>query len=70
MLVPPGEVGSLVVYYHGGGWVIGNIDEYDTLGRQLATRLGATVTDPAMDTPYGRLAGLTDPTGTYFKLIG
>jgi uncharacterized protein len=35
-----------------------------------ATRLGATVTDPAMDTPYGRLAGLTDPTGTYFKLIG
>jgi acetyl esterase len=36
-------VGSLVVYYHGGGWVIGNIDEYDNLGRRLANRLGAAV---------------------------
>ena len=43
VLVPEGPVGSLVVYYHGGGWVIGNIDEYDNLGRQLANRLGATV---------------------------
>jgi acetyl esterase len=31
------------VYYHGGGWVIGNIDEYDNLGRRLANRLGAAV---------------------------
>ncbi len=43
VLVPEGEIGSLVVYYHGGGWVIGNIDEYDNLGRQLANRLGAAV---------------------------
>jgi acetyl esterase len=43
VLVPEGPVGSLVVYYHGGGWVIGNIDEYDNLGRQLASRLGAAV---------------------------
>jgi acetyl esterase len=43
VLVPPGEVSSLVVYYHGGGWVIGNIDEYDALGRHLATRLGAAM---------------------------
>ena len=43
VLVPQGPVGSLVVYYHGGGWVIGNIDEYDNLGRQLATLLGAAV---------------------------
>jgi acetyl esterase len=43
VLVPEGEIGSLVVYYHGGGWVIGNIDEYDNLGRQLASRLGAAV---------------------------
>jgi acetyl esterase len=43
VLVPQGPVGSLVVYYHGGGWVIGNIDEYDNLGRQLANRLGAAV---------------------------
>jgi predicted enzyme related to lactoylglutathione lyase len=32
--------------------------------------LGGTVTEPAMDTPYGRLAGATDPTGTAFKIVG
>jgi acetyl esterase len=25
-----------MVYYHGGGWVIGNIDDYDAVGRHLA----------------------------------
>jgi acetyl esterase len=43
VLVPPGEIRGLVVFYHGGGWVIGNIDEYDTLCRTLAVRLGAAV---------------------------
>jgi uncharacterized protein len=32
--------------------------------------LGGTVTEPAMDTPYGRLAGASDPTGARFKLVG
>ena len=36
----------------------------------LATSLGGTVTEPAMDTPYGRLAGLADPTGARFKIAG
>lgn len=31
--------------------------------------LGGTVVRPAEDTPYGRLAEATDPTGTHFKLI-
>lgn len=43
VLVPEGEVRALVVYYHGGGWVIGNIDEYDTLARTLANSLHAAV---------------------------
>jgi uncharacterized protein len=34
------------------------------------TELGGTVTEPAVDTPYGRLAGVTDPTGAFFKLVG
>jgi len=34
------------------------------------TKLGGTVTQPAEDTPYGRLAGATDPTGARFKLVG
>jgi predicted enzyme related to lactoylglutathione lyase len=33
------------------------------------TGLGGSVTDPAMDTPYGRLAGASDPTGARFKLV-
>lgn len=34
-----------------------------------AESLGASVLDPAQDTPYGRLATLQDPTGARFKLI-
>ncbi|HEU0101371.1 MAG TPA: VOC family protein [Mycobacteriales bacterium] len=33
-----------------------------------AVELGATVVDPAEDTPYGRLATLADPQGAVFKL--
>jgi acetyl esterase len=43
VLVPEGEVRALIVYYHGGGWVIGNVDEFDTLGRTIAARLAAAV---------------------------
>ena len=42
-LVPEGEIRALVVYYHGGGWVIGNIDEFDNLTRILANGLHAAV---------------------------
>ena len=34
----------------------------------LAEELGGTIVDQPEDTPYGRLATLTDPTGTRFKL--
>jgi predicted enzyme related to lactoylglutathione lyase len=34
------------------------------------TRLGGAVVDPAVDTPYGRLAVVTDPAGARFKLVG
>jgi acetyl esterase len=43
VLVPEGEIRALVVYYHGGGWVIGNIEEYDHLTRKLANVLHAAV---------------------------
>jgi len=43
VLVPDGEVQALVVYYHGGGWVIGDIDTYDHLARVLANRLHAAI---------------------------
>lgn len=38
-----------------------------TLAR--AVELGATVVDAPQDTPYGRLASATDPTGALFKLV-
>lgn len=34
---------AVLVYYHGGGWVIGALDEFDTLGRLLVEATGATV---------------------------
>lgn len=44
VLVPDGESRSLIVYFHGGGWVIGDIDlQYDHLGRHLANLTGSTV---------------------------
>ena len=36
---------------------------------ERVVELGGTVTQPAEDTPYGRLAAATDPTGTAFKLM-
>ena len=36
VLVPIDPPAGVIVYYHGGGWVIGSIDEFDTLARKLA----------------------------------
>ncbi len=38
LLVPDGDVRGVIVYYHGGGWVLGSLDQFDTLGRILAAR--------------------------------
>lgn len=43
VFVPPGEARAVIVYYHGGGWVIGSLDEYDVLARTLAQRTRSTV---------------------------
>ena len=34
---------AVIVYYHGGGWVIGALDEFDALARRLVDRTGALV---------------------------
>ena len=37
VLTPFGEPRGIVVYFHGGGWVLGDIDlQYDHIGRRLA----------------------------------
>ncbi len=43
VLTPKGAAQSVMVYYHGGGWVIGNIDDYDLVGRHLAEKCNAIV---------------------------
>jgi acetyl esterase len=42
-LIPKDDPDAVVVYYHGGGWVVGDIDDYTTFGRILAERTGAVV---------------------------
>ena len=39
----PNAVLPVLVYYHGGGWVIGDLDTHDTLCRQLANASGCAV---------------------------
>jgi acetyl esterase len=41
--VPDGEVRGVIVYFHGGGWVLGDLDGYDPLMRALANGTGFTV---------------------------
>jgi acetyl esterase len=40
---PAGEPAPLLVYYHGGGWVIGDLDTHDDLCRLLAAAAGVRV---------------------------
>ena len=43
VLVPIEPPAGVIVYYHGGGWVIGSIDEHDTMARKLAERTSCAV---------------------------
>ena len=39
----PADARGIIVFYHGGGWVIGDLDTHDEPCRQLAAQSGATV---------------------------
>lgn len=39
----PARAGPVIVYYHGGGWVIGDLDTHDPLCRMLAKETGLRV---------------------------
>jgi acetyl esterase len=43
VLRPEGDPQAVIVYLHGGGWVLGDIDGFDTLGRILARDARSTV---------------------------
>ena len=40
---PLEPAGGTISYFHGGGWVVGSIDSFDTASRALANASGATV---------------------------
>jgi acetyl esterase len=40
--VPEADSPGVVVYYHGGGWVIGSVDDWDACVRALAAASGCT----------------------------
>jgi len=40
---PAEATGSALVYFHGGGWVLGNLDSHDANCRNLAQRAGCVV---------------------------
>jgi acetyl esterase len=43
VLVPPQVVRGVIVYYHGGGWVMCEIDQFDAMARKLAERTSCAV---------------------------
>src|SRR5436305_3793517 len=43
LLVPDGPTAGVIIYYHGGGWVLGAPDQYDALARALAQRTSCAV---------------------------
>ncbi|WP_181782043.1 alpha/beta hydrolase [Pseudonocardia pini] len=44
VLTPAADARGIVVYFHGGGWVLGDIDlQYDHIGRRLANLTGSVV---------------------------
>ena len=47
VLVPSGRVRGVITYYHGGGWVLGTLDQFDALARKLAaaTRCAVALVD-------------------------
>jgi acetyl esterase len=62
LYVPSESAAGLLVYLHGGGWVVGAIEDYDTLARTLAAESGCAVLLPdyrlAPEHPFP--AGLED----------
>jgi predicted enzyme related to lactoylglutathione lyase len=58
--IPEGQPGAWTVYFE--------VEDVDAALERVA-ELGGTVERQAEDTPYGRMAAATDPTGSRFKLL-
>src|SRR3546814_3368688 len=43
LYVPAEKAGALLVYFHGGGWVVGGLAAFDPLCRELAAGAGVAI---------------------------
>jgi acetyl esterase len=43
LYTPSDDAGPVLIYYHGGGWVIGDLDTHDPLCAEIARQLGMRV---------------------------
>ena len=43
VLTPKADPVGVIVFIHGGGWVLGSLDDYDTYARTLADRSGCAL---------------------------
>jgi len=70
LLKPSADVRGLIVYLHGGGWVVGAIEDFDTLGRTLAAESGCAVLLPdyRLAPEYPFPAGLEDTEDTFLHV--
>lgn len=41
--VPNESPSGIIVYFHGGGWALGSVDDFDALTRTIAARTGCSV---------------------------
>ena len=59
---PTARPSGLLVYQHGGGWVVGTLDDYDTMARRLAAESGVAIllTDYRLAPEHPFPAGLED----------
>ncbi len=68
--------GGTVAYFHGGGWVVGSIDSFDTACRALANASGATVVSvgyrlaPEHPFPAGLDIGAESQEETALSILG
>ncbi len=56
----PDQTLPALVYYHGGGWVIGDLDTHDTLCRELANGSGCAVVSDYRLAPEHRFPAAVD----------
>ncbi|WP_132992157.1 alpha/beta hydrolase [Gordonia zhaorongruii] len=46
ILTPTDDPAGVLIYFHGGGWMVGTADQFDALARTIAANTGCTVVLP------------------------